>query len=90
MIIWSFVLLGLGILAIFDSQFNYGYIFRTANSVMFLLVALGILIRSRMLAKFGFREQLLESNDSLRARMIAMRQTQIPSEQKETPEKVAS
>ncbi|OGC91385.1 MAG: hypothetical protein A2W25_04445 [candidate division Zixibacteria bacterium RBG_16_53_22] len=86
MLIWSLVLFALGILAFLDSQFNYGYLFRTANSVVFMLVSLGILIRTRRLAKWGFREQLIENNDELRARMLAMRDLKI-SVENEKPDK---
>jgi hypothetical protein len=73
MLFWSMVLFVLGILAILDSQFNYGYLFRTANSALFMLVSLGILIRTRMLEKAGIKERLLLNNDELRARMLKLR-----------------
>jgi hypothetical protein len=74
MLIWSMVLFVLGILALLDSQFNYGYLFRTANSAVFMLVSLGILIRTRMLEKMGIKERLLLNNDELRARMLKLRE----------------
>jgi hypothetical protein len=76
MLIWSMVLFVLGILALLDSQFNYGYLFRTANSAVFMLVALGILIRTRMLEKMGIKERLLLNNDELRARMLKIKDQQ--------------
>jgi len=84
MFIWSLVLMGLGILAILDSQFNYGYIFRTADSLMFFLVSLGVLVRTQQLAKIGFKERLLESNEDLKARMAAWKQSLAPIENKES------
>jgi hypothetical protein len=75
MIIWSIVLFCLGVLALLDAQFNYGYLFRTTNSIMFLLVALGILIRTRSLKKMGFREQLIVHNDDLKSRIMQLRES---------------
>ncbi|MCK4301772.1 MAG: hypothetical protein KAW91_03310 [candidate division Zixibacteria bacterium] len=46
MFIWCAVLFILGIAAFIDSIFNMGEIFRTANSVLFLLISLGLLIRT--------------------------------------------
>ena len=65
MLIWSSVLLALGALAFLDSQFNYGYIFRSVNSVLFMLVSLGVLVRTRILIKLGFREHLISRNKQL-------------------------
>ncbi len=69
MLIWSIVLLVLGILAVIDSQVNYGQIFRSANSVLFMLLALGVLIRSKILGTKGFREKLVRKNLELEARV---------------------
>ncbi len=46
MLFWSAFLFILGVTAFLDSIFNYGEIFRQINSVLFLLVSLGILIRT--------------------------------------------
>ena len=46
MLIWSAVLFVLGVLAFLDSMFNMGEIFRQVNSVVFLLVALALLVRT--------------------------------------------
>lgn len=88
MLIWSLVLLGLGTLAFLDSQFNYGYLFRSVNSVVFLLVSLGLLIRTRMLEKLGFKEQLLDSNRELRANLEDLNRSQAPAEKKESKQEV--
>jgi hypothetical protein len=85
MFIWGLVLFGLGIVAFLDAQFNFGYIFRTANSFMFMLVSLGILIRTRSLKKMGFREQLIEHNDELKDRIKDLKESQ---EEKKEPSKV--
>ena len=46
MFIWCAILFILGIAAFVDSIFNMGEIFRTANSVLFLLISLGLLVRT--------------------------------------------
>ena len=46
MFLWCGILFGLGILAFVDSIFNMGDIFRTVNSVLFMLLSLGLLVRT--------------------------------------------
>jgi hypothetical protein len=46
MLIWCAILFGLGLLAFLDSIFNYGEIFRQVNSVFFLPISLGLLVRT--------------------------------------------
>ena len=46
MLIWCSVLFGLGVLAFVDSLINMGEVFRQVNSVVFLLISLGLLIRT--------------------------------------------
>ncbi|MFH2035390.1 MAG: hypothetical protein ABIJ45_03220 [Candidatus Zixiibacteriota bacterium] len=47
MFVWCTVLFSLGILAFFDSVFNiYGDLFRQINSMFFMLISLGLLIRT--------------------------------------------
>ena len=46
MLIWCGFLFGLGILAFFDGIFNHGDVFRQVNSVIFLLIALGLFVRT--------------------------------------------
>ncbi|HUV30755.1 MAG TPA: hypothetical protein VMY05_06695 [Acidobacteriota bacterium] len=46
MLIWCAVLLALGILAFVDSLVSMGEIFRKVNSVVFMLISLGLLIRT--------------------------------------------
>jgi hypothetical protein len=86
MFVWGLVLFGLGILAFLDAQFNYGHLFRTANSLMFMLVSLGILFRTRTLKKLGFRELLVERNDELKARVLELKQVQPIERKKEASE----
>jgi len=48
MLAWCAILFVLGILAFMDTIFNYGDIFRKVNSVVFMLVSLGLLVRTSM------------------------------------------
>jgi hypothetical protein len=89
MFIWSIVLFGLGILAVLDSQLNYGYVFRSANSIVFMLLSLGILIRTKMLEKMGYKENLLRKNIELSAKIEDMERAQPPEERKKAKEKVS-
>lgn len=88
MFIWSLVLFGLGILAVLDSQFNYGYVFRSANSVVFMLLSLGILIRTKILEKMGYKENLLRKNIELGAKIEDMERAQSPEERLKAKHKV--
>ena len=65
MLIWCAILFGLGVLAFLDTFFNYGEIFRRVNSVVFMLLSLGLLVRTRLLTKFGKFEELLKRNTEL-------------------------
>jgi membrane protein DedA with SNARE-associated domain len=47
MLTWVTILFLLGVLAFFDAIFNYGEVFRRCNSLMFMLISLGVLIRLR-------------------------------------------
>ena len=73
MVAWCVVLLILGVLSLLDTIFNYGTLFRTADSVLFMLVSLGILFRVKILSKRRHREQLEKNNDRLRERMMEIR-----------------
>lgn len=88
MFIWSLVLFGLGVLAVLDSQLNYGYLFRSANSFVFLLVSLGLLIRTRMLERFGFKEKLLETNKELRTQIEELASSNVPMGKIESKQEV--
>jgi len=46
MLTWCGILFFLGIMAFLDSIFNMGDIFRRVNSVLFLLISLGLLVRT--------------------------------------------
>jgi hypothetical protein len=65
MLLWVFVLFGLGLSAFVDSIFNFGDIFRQVNSVMFLLVSVGLLVRTTTLKKRGRLENSQERIEKL-------------------------
>jgi hypothetical protein len=46
MYVWCAVLFCLGIAAFADTLFNMGDIFRTINSILFMLISLGLLVRT--------------------------------------------
>jgi hypothetical protein len=89
MFAWAVVLFGLGILAFLDACFNYGQLFRTANSFMFMLVSLGVLIRTRMMKQLGYKERLVEHNNELKARVMDLKQSQEIETKKDTTAKVS-
>lgn len=55
MLIWCITLFCLGVIAFTDSFFNYGDIFRRVNSIVFMLLSLGLLIRTSVMLKQGSR-----------------------------------
>jgi len=65
MLIWCGILFGLGILAFMDSLFNYGEIFRQVNSVLFMLVSLGLLVRTTTKIRRGAMERQTDRLNSL-------------------------
>lgn len=88
MLVWCLTLFGLGVLAFLDTFFNYGEIFRRVNSVVFMLLSLGLLVRTRMLTKFGKIEALLKRNSELENQMSQTRQSPAPQKQEKETEKV--
>jgi hypothetical protein len=60
MLVWCGVLFTLGIMAFLDSLFNMGEIFRRVNSVLFMLISLGLLIRTTTKIKAKKTEQYEE------------------------------
>ena len=76
MFIWCAVLFILGIVAFIDSIFNMGEIFRTANSVLFLLISLGLLIRTTTKMKTKKIENYEERIFSLERQVRALQEGQ--------------
>jgi hypothetical protein len=60
MLIWCGVLFFLGIAAFLDSLFTFGEIFRKINSVFFMLVSLGLLVRTSTKMKMKVIEGYIE------------------------------
>jgi len=60
MLIWCGVLFFLGIAAFLDSLFTFGEIFRKINSVFFMLVSLGLLVRTSTKMKMRTIEGYIE------------------------------
>jgi len=73
MLIWCVILFSLGIAAFLDSLFNYGDIFRRVNSVLFMLIALGLLVRTTTKMKTRRMENYIEKVDDLRAEIKDLR-----------------
>ncbi|MDP2960558.1 MAG: hypothetical protein Q8N71_03950 [candidate division Zixibacteria bacterium] len=60
MLVWCAVLFFLGIAAFLDSLFAFGEIFRKINSVFFMLVSLGLLVRTSTKMKMRQIEGYIE------------------------------
>jgi len=60
MLVWCAVLFLLGIIAFLDSLFTFGEIFRRINSVFFMLVSLGLLVRTSTKMKMKQIEGYIE------------------------------
>lgn len=60
MLVWCGVLFFLGIAAFLDSLFTFGEIFRKINSVFFMLVSLGLLVRTSTKMKMKVIEGYIE------------------------------
>lgn len=58
MFVWCALLFVLGVLAFFDSIFNMGDMFRQVNSVFFMLISLGLLVRTTTKIKTKKQETL--------------------------------
>jgi len=74
MFTWCAILFGLGVLAFLDSLFNMGDIFRRVNSVMFLLISLGLLIRTTIKIKTNKQESLEKKVFNLEQQVRIMEQ----------------
>ena len=76
MLIWCGILFGLGIMAFMDSLFNYGEIFRQVNSVLFMLVSLGLLVRTTTKIRRAAMEKQVERLSSLEEELSVIRREQ--------------
>lgn len=73
MLIWCAVLFFLGVAAFLDSLFAFGEIFRRVNSVLFMLVSLGLLVRVSIKAKMGQRENYQERIRNLETEILNLK-----------------
>lgn len=85
MLVWCAVLLFLGIAAFLDSIFTFGEIFRRVNSVLFMLVSLGLLIRTSTKIRLAQRENTQEKIQQLEARVAELTGSRPQKEKVATP-----
>ncbi len=81
MIVWCCVLLFLGLTAFLDNVFTQNEIFRTINSVLFMLVSLGLLVRTSTKQRIGKRESYQRRIQELEQQIAELTHTE-PSPQK--------
>jgi hypothetical protein len=80
----------LGVLAFMDTIFSYGEIFRRVNSVVFMLVSLGLLVRTSMKMRIKRVEGLISRVEELEAQLAQLKasQPQTPGSKDREKEKV--
>jgi hypothetical protein len=69
MLTWCIVLFCLGLAAFLDSIFTYGEVFRRVNSILFMLISLGLLVRTAIKVRKGRNEHYLEKIEWLEKRL---------------------
>jgi len=74
MLVWCAVLFLLGIIAFVDSLFTFGEIFRRINSVFFMLVSLGLLVRTSTKMKMKQMEGYIEKIKKLEEEVKALKE----------------
>jgi cell shape-determining protein MreC len=74
MLVWCAVLFLLGIIAFLDSLFTFGEIFRRINSVFFMLVSLGLLVRTSTKMKMKQIEGYIEKIKKLEEEVKALKE----------------
>lgn len=74
MLVWCAVLFFLGIIAFLDSLFTFGEIFRRINSVFFMLVSLGLLVRTSTKMKVKQMEGYIEKIKKLEEEVKALKE----------------
>jgi hypothetical protein len=72
MFVWCTILFLLGITAFLDSMFNYGEIFRQINSVLFMLISLGLLVRTTIKARSRVIERQVERIGELETKVAEL------------------
>ncbi|MCJ7458855.1 MAG: hypothetical protein MUP17_07675 [candidate division Zixibacteria bacterium] len=74
MLVWCAVLFFLGIIAFLDSLFTFGEIFRRINSVFFMLVSLGLLVRTSTKMKMKQIEGYIDKIKKLEEEVKALKE----------------
>ena len=77
MLYWALTLFVLGVASFLDTHYNFGHLFRSTNSVLFMLVSMGLFVRIRMLMKFGDREKMKKEFTQLRIQSSALKHRNI-------------
>ena len=72
MLIWCTILFLLGLSAFLDGLFNYGDIFRQINSVFFMLISLGLLIRTTTKVRARVIERQVERITELEGQLVEL------------------
>jgi hypothetical protein len=83
MLLWCAVLLFLGIAAFLDSIFTFGEIYRRINSILFMLVSLGLLVRTSTKIRQAKRENTQKKIEELEARIAELTKTKPQKEKVE-------
>lgn len=76
MFIWCGIMFTLGIFAFLDSLFNYGEIFRQVNSVIFMFISLGLLVRTTTKMKARRLENYESRVENLEMQLRSMKKEQ--------------
>ena len=71
-------------MAFLDTLYNYGEIFRRVNSVVFMLVSLGLLVRTSMKMKVRRLEGLIAKVEELEGQISKIRNSSQAQKTKET------
>ena len=80
MFIWCAIMFTLGIFAFLDSLFNYGDIFRQINSVLFMFISLGLLVRTTTKMKARRMENYESRVENLEMQLRAMKKEEEKSQ----------
>ncbi len=88
MLAWCTILFILGVMAFLDTIFNYGEIFRKVNSVVFMLVSLGLLVRTSMKMRLKKTEAMIARIEELEEHIARISGSPAPSHSEAETERV--